>query len=316
MSIGTETMEKFYQAEQHNCSDFETKCLNHSNSTDEDITIFVQAGKRVQQNTKYMKLKRKDSNKHIINAENSTRFKVDKNDKFKVKTKRKRRCCPTTTIAFCFCWCLLVLITFITLLKFTKPGSFALTKGGHAHQFTDKVLPQEDKNLIRSCEDFKVATVWTSKYSGMLSESAMRTVDVNQDGTDDIIIGFTADASEMGNTTSLCSAKNETYPCGSGAMAMDGKSGKELWVHYIGQGVYGINCNGDITFDGIPDCLLGGRAGAFVAVDGRTGAKLWSFKHQPIYSDKMNLYTAQFVQDLDNDGVMEVLQTHGGDIYK
>lgn len=312
MSIATETLEKFYQAEQHNCSDFETKCLNHSNSTDDDATIFVQAGKRVQQNSKYMKLKRKDSNRHIINAERSTRC-----DKFKVKTKRKRRCCPTTTIAFCFCWCLLVLITFVTLLKFTKPGNFALTKRSHAHQLVDKVLPHEAKNLSRSCEDFNVATVWTSKYHGMLSESAMRAVDVNQDGIDDIIIGFTADANEMGNTTSLCSSKNETYPCTSGAMAIDGKSGKELWVHYTGQGgVYGINCNGDITFDGIPDCLLGGRGGTFVAVDGRTGINLWSFKDQPIYTDKMNLYTAQFIQDLDNDGVMEVLQTQGGDIYK
>jgi len=29
----------------------------------------------------------------------------------------------------------------------------------------------------------------------------------------------------------------------------------------------------------------------------------------------MNLYTPQFINDIDNDGVMDILQTHGGDPY-
>lgn len=29
----------------------------------------------------------------------------------------------------------------------------------------------------------------------------------------------------------------------------------------------------------------------------------------------MNLYTAQFIHDVDNDGVMDILQTHGGDPF-
>ena len=32
-------------------------------------------------------------------------------------------------------------------------------------------------------------------------------------------------------------------------------------------------------------------------------------------NEVMNLYTAQFIHDVDNDGVMDILQTHGGDPF-
>ena len=312
MTAGDETMEKFYQAEQHNCSDFETRCLHHNNSTDEDVAIFVQAGKREKQHSKYVNLTRKES-RQIKNSDNNTRY-----DRFKVRTKRKRRCCPVPTIAFCFCWCVLVFITFISLVKFTKPGNFPLSTKEHTHRLPDQFLQQNVERPARSCQDFEVTTVWNTEYNGAMSESAVRFLDVNQDGTDDAIIGFTSNERKMGNDTSPCSSSSNStsfsYLCGSGAVAMDGKSGKELWVQYTSEGVFAINCNGDITLDGVPDCLLGGRGGVFVAVDGKTGKRLWSFKDQAIYTNKMNLYTGQFVRDLDNDGVMEVLQAHGGDV--
>ena len=302
-------MDKFYQAEHRSCSDFESKCLNEDNSTDEDTTIFVQAGKRKKQHGKYMKLKRKESIGHLNKTETNLRY-----DKFKVKTKRKRRSCPIPTVAFCFCWLLLVFITFVTLLKFTKPGYFPMRRSAHVQQLIDEVFSQKKETSVWPCDDFDVANVWSTQYNGFMSESAVRLIDVNQDGVDDVITGFTSDGDQLYNTTSLCSSGNATYSCKSGGIAIDGKSGKELWIHYTEEEVFAINCNGDITFDGVPDCLLAGRAGVFVAVDGSTGKRLWSFKDQPVYTKKMNLYTGQFVQDLDDDGVMEVLQTNGGDI--
>ncbi len=49
------------------------------------------------------------------------------------------------------------------------------------------------------------------------------------------------------------------------------------------------------------------------ALSGKDGKPLWSFKNNPISSDLMSFYAAQFVHDLTGDGVQEVLVVHGGD---
>lgn len=41
--------------------------------------------------------------------------------------------------------------------------------------------------------------------------------------------------------------------------------------------VYAVNCNGDLDQDGVPDCLLAGRAGTFEAISGKSGNLLWMF---------------------------------------
>ena len=37
--------------------------------------------------------------------------------------------------------------------------------------------------------------------------------------------------------------------------------GEELWSHYAPHEIFSINCNADITSDGVNDCIGGGRAG-------------------------------------------------------
>lgn len=51
----------------------------------------------------------------------------------------------------------------------------------------------------------------------------------------------------------------------------------------------------------------------FVALNGRNGSVLWSFDTHLVKSDLMSVYDAQTLQDLDGDGVPEVLAVHGGD---
>ena len=65
--------------------------------------------------------------------------------------------------------------------------------------------------------------------------------------------------------------------------------------------------------DNVTDCLAGGRAGVFLAVSARTGAKIWDFGDHAVKSDLMSVYAAQLVPDLDGDGVQDVLAVHGGD---
>lgn len=299
-------MEKFYQAENHNCSDFEMKCLSRHDSTDDDMTLFVHAKRKEKQKSKYFKLKKKES-KRKENVATDGKY-----HGLKIKTKRKRHYCPFPTVAFCFCWLLLVVITFATLIKFTKPGIFPMSKIKSSY-----TKPKEEKTdqetTFKSCDDFAVETVWASTYQNVISESAIRLIDVNRDGADDIIIGF---YSYEGNiTSSACDLLNDTLPCDGGAIAIDGRTGKELWKHYRKGSVFAINCNADLNSDGVPDCLLGGRAAVFVAISGEDGNTIWSFSDEAVRDTGMNVYTAQFVRDFDNDGVMEVLQMHGGEIY-
>ncbi len=47
-------------------------------------------------------------------------------------------------------------------------------------------------------------------------------------------------------------------------------------------------------------------------MSGRSGKFLWSFNDSSL-NEVMNLYTGQFVQDLDGDGVYDILNIHGGD---
>lgn len=50
----------------------------------------------------------------------------------------------------------------------------------------------------------------------------------------------------------------------------------------------------------------------FMAVSSVRGALLWTFNDTSL-NDIMNLYTGQFVDDLDLDGVRDILNIHGGD---
>ena len=44
-------------------------------------------------------------------------------------------------------------------------------------------------------------------------------------------------------------------------MALDGRTGKELWTHRTHQEIFALNCNVDIDNDGVKDCLSAGRTG-------------------------------------------------------
>ena len=48
-------------------------------------------------------------------------------------------------------------------------------------------------------------------------------------------------------------------------------------------------------------------------MSGATGELLWQFSNDLVQSDLMSVYVAQFLDDLNQDGVPEILAVHGGD---
>ena len=141
-----------------------------------------------------------------------------------------------------------------------------------------------------------------------------RMLNVSGDDVLDVVIGFGTGADGYNIPDFVCDIYFDGQkPCLGGILALDGRTGKELWRLWTNHEIFALTCQADLNGDGYVDCLAGGRAGVFLAVDIRTGEKLWEFEDHAIKSDLMSVYAAQFVQDLDGDGVLEVLAVHGGD---
>lgn len=171
-----------------------------------------------------------------------------------------------------------------------------------------------DYSDVIGCDHISIQDVWTEGIPKLLTESAFRSVDVNQDGILDIILGFATGADGYNIPKIVCDIYfGGTYPCFGGLIAFEGATGKELWRHYSDHELYGINCAVDLNKDDVVDCFAGGRAGAFQAVSGKDGSLLWNFGKQDAKNDIMNLYTPQVISDLDGDGVSDILVIHGGD---
>ena len=228
-----------------------------------------------------------------------------------------RTCCSRRSCILVCVWsCLFVfgvLLLTLFVLRLIRNGTNSSVNYPIYQKYTD-----HDSSLgkvdIRPCDDITVRKVWHANFDKLQTETAVRFIDVNSDGVDDPIVAFGTGVDGYNVDKIVCKIYfNGTYPCFGGALAIDGRTGMELWRHYSGHEIYAVNCNGDIDKDGIPDCLLGGRGGIFDAVSGKDGHLLWAFWDKAARSDVMNLYTAQFIRDLNSDGVMEVLQIHGGD---
>ena len=129
--------------------------------------------------------------------------------------------------------------------------------------------------------------------------SSPRAADLNDDGVLDIVIGH----------------GQETLPQAGYVTARDGRTGAELWRVETRDEIFGSPSLADLTDDGTPDVVIGGRNAELYAIDGRSGEVLWLFYPRG-YADLdgwYNFYTPQFLDDLDGDAVPEVLIANGGD---
>ena len=53
--------------------------------------------------------------------------------------------------------------------------------------------------------------------------------------------------------------------CLGGLLAVDGRTGRELWRHYSAHEVFAVNCNRDLNADSVHDCIVAGRVGVRIA---------------------------------------------------
>ncbi|XP_014251713.1 uncharacterized protein LOC106667930 isoform X2 [Cimex lectularius] len=164
--------------------------------------------------------------------------------------------------------------------------------------------PKAQLNII-PCSDFTGKDIWYKTFPWMKSEAALVMVDVNQDGIDDVIIGYSTNQ-HPGSCVEFPNAKDV---CGGGVLALDGKTGDTLWQHWTHKDVLFVDCSADISSDKIKDCLISGKGGVLTATDGKTGKFIWG-KSPPKESKLIDLYTAQFISDIDGDKYPDVLVSH------
>lgn len=149
----------------------------------------------------------------------------------------------------------------------------------------------------------KSEIIWSKDLSLIGSQSSPRTADLNNDGTQDIIMG---------------AGKNEFQHSDMGIIAFDGKSGNLLWKQNAPDQVFGSATLYDVTGDYVKDVFIGGRSPQFKAIDGKSGSLLWEYKYERYKNDSImryaryNFNNSVLVPDQNNDGLDDLLTINGG----
>ncbi|GJM28849.1 MAG: hypothetical protein DHS20C17_14840 [Cyclobacteriaceae bacterium] len=158
--------------------------------------------------------------------------------------------------------------------------------------------------VVTSCTKSKSELVWETNFYQIGSHSSPRTADLNEDGVLDIVVG---------------AGRNENQPIDQGVIALDGISGKILWVQEAQDQVFGSATFFDITKDGTKDVFIGGRSPNFKALDGKNGQVFWEFNfHHETDSilkyARFNFYNSVLIPDQNNNQFPELLTVNGGNV--
>lgn len=143
---------------------------------------------------------------------------------------------------------------------------------------------------------------WLAEGSGELLSSP-RALDLNADGVQDFVFGVGI----------------ETFapaPERNGVVAVDGATGSVLWrvpTRYVPIGT-ALMTKLDPASDE-PHVVLGGRNGELLAIEATSGEIRWQHlpEQDPLLQGWLNFYSVIAIEDLDGDGVPELVATNGGD---
>lgn len=177
---------------------------------------------------------------------------------------------------------LLDAVTGKTLSTIRSPGRGDLDVGGIAVD-GDRVVFGTDNGQVVAAT-LAGTTLWTSRMAGKV-RAAPALGDLDGDGTADAVVGDESGA----------------------LVALDGKTGRQLWLVQTGTNAYGAKgfigaaAIGDLDRDGRDDVVAGARDGMLAAYRGRDGNVLWQVRHDS------GIHASPSLIDFDGDGTLEVL---------
>ena len=175
--------------------------------------------------------------------------------------------------------------------------------------------PDLSDDLISSEES---SIEWTTTLYPATSELSPVVIDINHDGTLDLLVAHGLPNLEAGKYE-LCPGEIDrcmiTFgysPCRMRLLALDGSNGSVIWQTRLDIIPFAANCRHDMNNDGRNDCILSGRDGSLALIDMIDGSIIWVADPRanfPPYS----FYYPYVERDFDNDGAPDLIVTHGGD---
>ena len=158
------------------------------------------------------------------------------------------------------------------------------------------LTPTQEENLTITPPSFPLTkgVDWTREFFPAATECTLQLYDMNRDGVLDLV------------TTKVFNR------CALKILAMDGITGRTVWETEVDFPVFALRCELDVNQDGVMDCIASGRTGGFTALNGVDGAVLWVVDAEITFPG-YNFFFPLIVDDLDSDGVSDLINIHGGD---
>ncbi len=156
--------------------------------------------------------------------------------------------------------------------------------------------------FLVSCKEDKVGIQWIQSFQAVGTSSSPKCIDLNEDGVLDCVIG---------------AGLNEFDSSDTSVIAINGKDGSVLWAVGAQDQMIGSPVFLQLTDDSIQDVVIGGRGAQLLAINGNTGDVLWQFSIQGNEANaigfmRFNFYTPQVIDDINTDGVQDLLVSNGG----
>ncbi|XP_076244966.1 uncharacterized protein LOC143185665 isoform X2 [Calliopsis andreniformis] len=221
----------------------------------------------------------------------------------------------TFYVPFCFgLTALVILLSLITLCIYIVniiPMPMSILKNWLSHDLKDTL---NDSNIV-PCTSISRKILWTRSLPKLTSESPLRSNDVDGDGIEDIIVGFSTGLDMIDTPEYICTLYFEGQnPCFGGVLALNGKTGDTIWTHWTAHTIFSVNCGLDLTNDKIRDCIICGRGGILHAINGHDGSSIWEIPIQELTASEewkfSNIYDAKFISDIDGDEIGDVIASH------
>ena len=147
-------------------------------------------------------------------------------------------------------------------------------------------------------EDIEASTriLWEREFFPALTETTLQLQDMNNDSVTDVLM-----VEGQGS-------------CDMILRALDGLTGHTAWEVplHLPYDAFAVKCEVDLNKDDIIDCIAAGRQSGFKAISGADGTTIWDRDPNMAYL-RYNFYFPLIVPDLDDDGVPDLINTHGGD---
>ncbi|XP_017798991.1 PREDICTED: uncharacterized protein LOC108579882 [Habropoda laboriosa] len=217
----------------------------------------------------------------------------------------------TIYIPLCFGFmALIILLSLIILCIYIVniiPMPMSLLKNWLSRDIKDSL---HESNIV-PCTSLTTKILWTRSLPKLTSESPLRSNDVNGDGVEDIIVGFSTGLDVVNTPDYICALYFEgQVPCFGGVLALNGKTGDTLWMHWTAHAILSVDCGLDLTNDKIKDCIICGRGGIFHAVNGHNGASIWEIPSVSEEWQLSDIYDAKFIADIDGDDIGDIIASH------